>query len=359
MNDSMNEQNNSQAEQVNDMNLSRPEQNIAQTEFQSSNVEVDNNAVNGDVPNSSKKGFNHKLIIILIIILILLLLLFLLFANKKKTNDEVDSNGSNINEKVESSDDSNAIDNNSSSKTACAGNKKELNGLKYKTVDDYYNIDTSKFDKNKFNGDIDFYGVKLSGKITANSVRQAGITIFKQSSFDGNVPRDVNYYDWMVEKGKTFIRVYLKHGDRVLTHDTTGDVSFTLDDFYFYNMDNEKNLDSNNTLFSTDTDIEYNLNIHEVYPSILQVSKANEITIDLLLEKLGNPTYVYERASKCLKNEYSYTTYIYVYDDVAFLFSFANWENMKIGAVYYYPIEVVNASESQELINKWTSEYNS
>ena len=207
MNDSMNEQNNSQAEQVNDMNLSRPEQNIAQTEFQSSNVEVDNNVVNGDVPNSSKKGFNHKLIIILIIILILLLLLFLLFANKKKTNDEVDSDGSNINEKVKSSDDSNAIDNNSSSKTACAGNKKELNGLKYKTVDDYYNIDTSKFDKNKFNGDIDFYGVKLSGKITANSVRQAGITIFKQSSFDGNVPRDVNYYDWMAVKGKPFIRV--------------------------------------------------------------------------------------------------------------------------------------------------------
>ncbi len=244
-----------------------------------------------------------------------------------------------------------------SEKSNCVGNEEKITGLKYKTVGSYYNIDTSKFDKSKFDGKINFYGSVIDGKITTNKIKNAEIVLYKEDIWNNNEHRDIINYDWYDENGKTFFSAKMKYVDEQLSNDTTGAIVFSIDDYFFYNTQNKRDTYSDYTLFEPETTLEYNLITYEVYPSVLQVNKASDITIDLVLEKSGNPTYVSDRTSNCLDTEYSYTTYIYVYDDVAFLFSFCNYKNMKISAVYYYPIEAVNDDYSQESIKKWITEY--
>lgn len=88
----------------------------------------------------------------------------------------------------------------------------------------------------------------------------------------------------------------------------------------------------------------------DVFPSVLGVNTSSEITIDLVLEKLGNPTYVNGRTSPYIRDIsfLSYTTYIYVYDEAAFLYAFDNADNLNLVSVEYYPIEQLLAKDANE-----------
>ena len=60
-------------------------------------------------------------------------------------------------------------------------NDTPVTGLKGETLDYYWNIDTTQFDKSKFDGSIYFYGETLNGKITSNTIKEAGIEIEEAS----------------------------------------------------------------------------------------------------------------------------------------------------------------------------------
>ena len=228
--------------------------------------------------------------------------------------------------------------NNSNNETNlnCKGTNTVLNNLKGETVNYYYNIDTSKFNKNLFDGNINFYGTIVNGKITTNKLKSAGISV-EYSISRLNDEYNVRYFS-----------------TPKFSIDTSSDIINS--DMPLDNMGNDLNvvdytggseIYSDTALISCMGYFHWTLTGRNIYPNQLQIDDYSDITIDLVLDKLGNPTYVNGRTNSCLENEYTYTTYVYVYDDVAFLFAFYNWDNMKLAGVFYYPIEELNGIAPQ------------
>lgn len=226
--------------------------------------------------------------------------------------------------------DKNSSKEEANSNEKCEGTNEELNGLKGDTVGYYYNIDTSKFDKTLFDGNVNFYGATINGKITTNKLKAAGINV------EGS-PTSKNGYSIYY-----FPKFSIDTSSDILNNDLPMDGVGT--DLYLVDYTGGTNLYSDSTLVSLGLGTGWNLTGRDIYPSQLGVSSYKEITIDLLLEKLGNPTYVRGRVNSCLESLYTYTEYIYVYDDVAFLYAFYNWNNMKLAAAFYYPIEEFNGT---------------
>jgi len=220
-------------------------------------------------------------------------------------------------------------------------NEEKLENLKYDTLDDYYNIDTSKFNKKKFNGKINFFGVEVEGKITTNKLKNVGVET-KLCGITCDVPKENLAYK--ANSNGFYCGSYPK-----FSIDTTSDIinsHFQWDDagnsMYLCDYTGGNDVYSDNTLVTFGNG--WNLTGRNIYPAQFDIENYTDITIDLVLEKLGNPTYVSGRENKCISNLYSYTTYYYIYDDVAFLYSFYNWENLKLAAVYYYPIEELDGT---------------
>lgn len=209
-------------------------------------------------------------------------------------------------------------------------NNEELEGLKGDSLDYYYNIDTSKFDKDKFDGNINFFGVTVNGKITVNKLKKLGITT-DASAYKAN--SNGFYCDDLPN----------------FSIDTTTDIInsdlFVSDTFDFISVCNYKgsmDLQSDDALVTLGSG--WNLTGRNIYPKQFDIPNYSEINIDLVLEKLGNPTYVSGRENNCISTLYGYTVYYYVYDDVAFLYAFYNSQNLDLAGVFYYPIEELDGT---------------
>ncbi len=227
-------------------------------------------------------------------------------------------------------------------------NDTPVTGLKGETLDYYWNIDTTQFDKSKFDGSIYFYGETLNGKITSNTIKEAGIEIEEAS--EGQLEEapheddNFNYY---------MILTLLKDGTEIESEILepylicyTENDSFYSDDALFTTRRNDFGCFGGNK---------------DVFPSVLGVSDSSEITIDLVLEKLGNPTYVHRRTTTKLKSldVLTYINYVYVYDDVAFYFQFSCSENLKFTCNEYFPIEQLQTKmfTGQTAIEEMDTEY--
>lgn len=209
-------------------------------------------------------------------------------------------------------------------------NDEPLEGLNGDTLDYYWNIDTSKFNSTMFDGNIYFFGATINGKINTNKLKEAGIEV------------DVSLGNFRKTNG-IWIATNPKFSINTNSVDPNS-MAATFDTIYLCDYKDEIEIYSDDTLISIRGEYFYNLTGRNIFPKQLGVTKYQDITVDLVLEKLGNPTYVLGRKSKTLENLYTYTTYMYVYDDVAFLYSFYNWDNMKLASVFYYPIEELNGT---------------
>lgn len=118
----------------------------------------------------------------------------------------------------------------------------------------------------------------------------------------------------------------------------------TLKDISLYNYTGDNAIYSDDTLVTIDSGAPWNLTYRNIFPEQFGITTYEDITIDLVLKELGNPTYVIDRKDKNLENVYGYTTYLYVYEDVAFLYSFYNSKNLKLAANFYYSIEQLNGT---------------
>jgi len=301
------------------------------------NNNIGNN--NGPVVNSdqllkqSPKGLNVGCLIggIAAVVVVVTIIVASVFGSDSKDEDK-DKSGEN--------DDKDVIQ----EETAmCDVNSITLSGLKGENLDYYYNIDTSKFDKNKFDGNINFHGVTVNGKITTNKLKNAGVLVNEGKTYLSHKSNEAGiacsaYPKFSIDTSMDIINNNVGFEDMsdfiLLCDYTGGDLIY-----------------SDNTLVTFGKFV-WNLSGRNIYPSQLGINNYGEITIDLIIEKLGNPTYVLDRTDPCLSSIYSYTIYVYVYDDVAFLYGFYNWDNLDLASVYYYPIEDLNG------VNPVTITYN-
>jgi len=220
-------------------------------------------------------------------------------------------------------------------------NEEKLTGLKYDTLDKYYNINTSTFNKKMFNGKINFFGIEVEGKITTNKLKKLGVET-TLCGFTCDISKDylantANSNGFYCDSSPKF------------SIDTTSDIinsNFNWggagNSMYLCDYTGGNDVYSDNTLVTLGDG--WNLSARNIYPTQFNIDNYKDITIDLVLEKLGNPTYVSGREDQCISNLYSYTTYYYIYDDVAFLYSFYNWINLELASVYYYPIEELDGT---------------
>ncbi len=313
---------------MNDNNINNDNNNITNNGSMQSTLNAENNNISNNTstiiqnsePSIQKKSPKGIIIVIASIVILVGIVASVFFLlNGKKDIDGNNNQKTANNENAKSGDE-------------CKGTNNELTNLKGNNVGYYYNIDTSKFDKSKYNGKIHFFGDEIEGKITTNKLKNLGIEIsyfkkettktghtnFKSPSFSIDTTADIINADLNIpELG----------GDLSLVDYTGG-----------------SELYSDTTLLLSRSSFGFSLTGRNIYPSQLGINNYKDITIDLLLEKLGNPTYVYERVSSCLKSINTYTTYVYVYDDVVFLFAFYNWRNMLLAGNYYFPIDQINGN---------------
>ncbi len=213
-------------------------------------------------------------------------------------------------------------------------NDKAVSGLEGATLDYYWNIDTTAFNPTKFNGNINFFGETINGKITTNKLKNAGIEVKGDYLFESNVT-GIYYRD--------NIKLSID-ANSVISNDIAG--GMTSNDMSLYNYKGDNAIYSDDTLVTMGIGTPWNLTCRNIFPEQFGITTYEDITIDLVLKELGNPTYVIGRKDKNLESIYGYTTYLYVYDDVAFLYSFYNNKNLKLAANFYYPIEKLNGANT-------------
>lgn len=297
------------------------------------NVQMNNQYNN--VSNNSPKKVNTGCLIggivgVLFVAIILIIFITTFFGDDGDEDKKTDNSITNTEQQEEEND-------------ACEANNEALSGLKGKNIDYYYNIDTSKFDKSIFNGQINFHGITVDGKITTNKLKNLGVKVnqkYYETNYIAFKANDEGIYcsttNFSIDTSMDIINNDVQINDM-------SDYALLVCD---YTGGNE--LYSDNTLL-TYGGFTWNLSGRNIYPVQLGISSYGDITIDLVLEKLGNPTYVVDRDDPCLSTIYSYTTYIYVYDEVAFLYSFYNWSNLKLASVYYYPIDDLNGKNPTKI----------
>ena len=244
-----------------------------------------------------------------------------------------------------------AVDNTTDKEDASDSDKEETEGgesasindtavenLKGGTLDYYWNIDTQDFDKSKFDGKISFYGSIIEGKLTTEKLQEAGIEVSLlgvDTTLKTNSERDYWYYE---------TPRLLRDGEKLPMSTNESIYSPIIINF----VNDELYSEHSNVVEGYAYDeFHWGLLEYNIYPTVLGVESPHDITIDLVLEKLGAPTYVVDRTDKTMseKDLYAYTVYLYVYDDVAFLFAFYNNRDLKLAADFYYPIEIMNKED--------------
>lgn len=265
------------------------------------------------------------IISVIVVVLVAGLLISNVFKGKEKNLSEENKNV--VEDNIEDED---------------SPNDTPVDGLIGETLDYYWNIDTQSFDKSKFNGEISFYGNIINGKITTDKLLEVGIEIkrYKNSQIENETLNYNNESDfWYLESP------YISKNGEALQSSTSGSVTFTSTIPYIINYTNNE-IYSEHSYVMLSKSFGWNLTKYDIYPNILDIESAKDINIDLVLDKLGNPTYVSGRTDKTLKSIYGYTTYVYVYDEVVFLFAFYNSSDLSLAASYYYPIETLQQKDS-------------
>lgn len=176
-----------------------------------------------------------------------------------------------------------------------------------RTLDYYWNIDTSSFDKNMFDGSFSLFGYDFSGKITGSTLQENGFGIEI-----GGYPACLF---WDKEENCFWD---LTNGSDIYMGDTEiGQVTLR-------NYSNEDNFYSSNTevdFYCGDSDATFN---EAIIPKCFVTSKDDKMlesmTFDDVINHLGVPTYVIGRQDNSI-DDVAFIEYLYAYDDYILIFA--------------------------------------
>lgn len=176
-----------------------------------------------------------------------------------------------------------------------------------RTLDYYWNIDTSGFDKNMFDGTFSVFGYDLNGKITGSSLQTNGFGIETD-----------NYPISLLWDSEENCYSDLTNGTEIYMGDTElGYVALR-------NYNNEDSFYSDYTevdFFAVNIDTTFS---EAIIPKCLVTNKDDKIletiTFDDVIEHLGVPTYVIGRQDHSI-DDVGLIEYLYAYDDYILIFS--------------------------------------
>ena len=222
-----------------------------------------------------------------------------------------------------------------------------------RTLDYYWNIDTSGFDKTQFDGIFSLFGNDFNGKITGKTLKDNGYQLQIGSGL---------FTELMLDK------------DNNCYSDKSNGAYILKDDVEYENSMFLKNYKNETDLYSDNTEIKFYWGTTDkkfsdiIFPKCLVAGQdenvGDNLKIDDIIEKLGVPTYVEERTDSSIEDKMHFT-YIYVYDDYVFEFGMtylsSDEESTEIGNAvtsYWYvgmqtydqPCKYYDA-ESDEMLN--------
>lgn len=211
--------------------------------------------------------------------------------------------------------------------------------IEKRNIDYYWNINTTKFDKSKFDGKILLFDNLIEGEITGKSLIENGYTFHHMSSYSCGNPlalwgEDINYTSdcpFLLKNNKIYPIDYITVGaPDLINYDKNNDFTSENTELYYEYGKTNKFID-----FVTET-VESNI----IYP-YLDGTKYDDLTIDKIIEKLGVPKYVGERESN-ISDSILIFSYYYEYDKYVFKFSFIYTDKISLSSVTYMGIKTFN-----------------
>lgn len=240
----------------------------------------------------------------------------------------------------------NIIQNGSSNNNSVKGTKYEVYTADYpkekRNIDYYWNINTETFDKTRFDGKISFFGNVLNSKITGKTLTENGFSLSEITYYTCN---DIFHIDDEIEKD------YVQKCGQL----TNQNKSYPID-FSSVGVPTLINFDKNDNYSSDNVEIYFEYNKTNDYIDFVTETeesniifpyfngiKYDELTIDLIIENMGVPTYVADRTTA---DGYSLSlVYYYVYNDYVFKFDFVNiGKKVKYTGVTYMGTKTFNHS---------------
>ena len=206
--------------------------------------------------------------------------------------------------------------------------------LENRNLDYYWNINTEGFSSTKFDGKISFFGNTITSKITGKTLKENGYTIVNAPSyysysknFFGN--KKIDY---------TLISGHVQRNSQEFPDES--DVAYTLALPEFINFGNNNDFYSDETEFYYEFSKTVKTDSNIVYPSI-NGTKYSDLTIDLIIENMGVPTYVARGDALIPKTRTSMETedimtfnYYYEYPDYTIIFHFMGFNQHLTGVEY-------------------------
>ncbi len=231
-------------------------------------------------------------------------------------------------------------------------------------IDKYWNIDTKKFNASLFDGNFSFGEFKINGKLTGKTFKDNGYGLRIGSGLFDELLWDEDNNVYSDRSNGVYI---LKNDAEVFEH------------VYLNNYKNETDI------YSDNTELYYSWSgVSDTYGEIIiptcLLSGLNDVvyqtlSIENIVGKLGNPTYVQGRLSKNI-NEGQFFKYVYVYSDYTLWFEMIYYSTTGItvtGFIYegnqtfsqpcqYYDAElneVRTYNNSLEFLNEEQAKYES
>jgi len=268
-----------------------------------------------------------------------------LFGDKTNTNSSTDQNNTPVTDKG-----------NDYSKYTASVPRRDRN------LDYYWNINTDTFDKTKFDGRISVFGKIMNTRLTGKTIREAGFT----------------FVEWMSSDGDAKEQKKLDYDSEDKYYSSDGLLYINNKEYPTYNENvavNFVNYRGINAVYDDSTELYFNqATIYQdqdnlIIPQMENINYSN-MTIDDIIDTLGAPTYVEGRRTKLEDNEKSFGatlfSYVYVYDDYAFIFEFMHYDDagISITGITYMgsqkfgrPIEVFNSDTLENDVYASYSEF--
>lgn len=201
-------------------------------------------------------------------------------------------------------------------------------------LDYYWNINTEGYSSTKYDGKISFFGDIITTKITGKTLKDNGYTIIDAPS---SYSYSKNFFsnkkiDYTIKSG------HVQKNSQQFPDES--DVSYTLALPEFINFGNNNDFYSDETEFYYEFSKTVKTDSNIVYPSI-KGTKFSDLTIDLIIEHMGVPTYVAKGDALTPTTRTSMTTedvmtfdYYYEYPDYTIIFHFMGFNQRLTGVKY-------------------------
>lgn len=207
--------------------------------------------------------------------------------------------------------------------------------------DYYWNINTDTFDKTKFDGKISFFGNVIESKITGKTLADNGYNFSEVTYYTCN---DIFHINDEIEKN------YIQKCGQLSKNSKSYPI-----DYSSVGVPTLINFDKNDNFMNDNVEIYYEYNKTNDYVDFVTETeesniifpyfdgiKYDDLSIDLIIEKMGVPTYVSDRTDA---EDYPMTfSYYYVYDDYVFKFDFIHITSTKFTGVTYMGRNIFNHS---------------